>query len=434
MRLWSRIVADGEKTALSKVILYLVGGLACLAAIMAAAFREPGSGRSAADETIPTAESDKRFDISSLIVEEPGATPEGMVWIPGGVFTMGDKRGAPHKHPDHLDVIPEHGDSIHEHKVAVDGFWMDRTEVTNAQFLEFVEATGYVTQAEKERSPEEFADQVPDITQIPDEFLEPGSICFNPGFKPGNVDKRRPGWVISSGIWKVVAGANWRAPEGEGSTIEGREKHPVVHVSWNDAVAYCEWAGKRLPTEAEWEYAARGGLKRKHYPWGDEPQPDGEWRHNIWQGVFPFHDEAGDGFAASAPVGSFPPNGYGLHDMSGNVWEWCQDWYRPDYYFASPARNPEGPAKSLDPEEPRTPKRVQRGGSFMCSDTYCIGYSVHSRMKGAVSDASFHNGFRCVIDTSMLDESRSTAESGSPAEDDSSDSSESDDEANLPSP
>ena len=419
-------MTDRPESKLLKSLLIAAAGLLGLAAIMAAAFIDT-SGRplQERDDPLPAAERDQAENPPPRIAEKPTPTTDGMVWIPGGRFVMGDARGAPHKHPDHLDVIPEHRDSLHEHEVTLDGFWMDKTEVTNAQFREFVDATGHLTDAERRRSPAEFAGQVPDITQIPDDFLAPGSICFNPGFNPDNVDKRDPGWVYSSGIWKVVPGANWRSPEGEGSTIEGRDDYPVVHVSWNDAVAYCEWFGKRLPTEAEWEFAARGGLERKHYPWGDDPIPDNEWRHNIWQGVFPFADEAGDGFPAAAPVATFPPNGYGLYDMTGNVWEWCHDWYRPDYYLHSPPHKPHGPTESWDPMEPQIPKRVQRGGSFMCSDTYCIGYAVHSRMKGDVLGGTFHNGFRCVIDNTMLPDGAPQDGSGSHAGSDSSDSDES---------
>lgn len=334
------------------------------------------------------------------IVEAPGAVPPGMVWIPGGNFIMGDRRGAPHKHPQHLEEIPEHRDSQYEHEVALDGFWMDATEVTNRQFQEFITATGFVTDAERQRTVDEFAGQIPEGIEVAQELLAPGSICFNPAFDPSKIDKKQAGWIYAGGIWKVQPGASWHAPEGPGSSITDRLDHPVVHVSWDDAVAYCKWAGKRLPTEAEWEYAARGGLVGKHYPWGDEPRPAGQekWPHNIWQGNFPYENKLEDGAQATAPVRSYPPNCYGLYDMTGNVWEWCFDWYRPDYYVDAPHRNPHGPDDSFDPQEPMIPKRVQRGGSFMCSDTYCIGYSVHSRMKGEVTSGTFHTGFRCVKD------------------------------------
>jgi len=196
--------------------------------------------------------------------------------------------------------------------------------------------------------------------------------------------------------WKYVPGASWRHPEGPGSTINGREDHPVVHVCYHDAVAYANWAGKRLPTEAEWEYAARGGLDQKRYCWGDELCPDGKWQANIWQGEFPYLNTEEDGFRGTAPAASFPANGFGLHDMSGNVWEWCADWYRPDYYLESPDRNPQGPSSSHDPMEPGMPKRVQRGGSFLCSDMYCVRYMPGGRGKGALDSGSSHVGFRCV--------------------------------------
>lgn len=342
-----------------------------------------------------------------LIKAEPAETPEGMVWIPGGTFVMGDNEGAPHKDPEYADQIPEHRDAMHEHEVALDGFWMDTTEVTNREFLEFVEATGYVTQAEKALDRDELAGQVPDVSRIPDEMLAPGSICFNSDFDPENLkglNRKNPAWVYRGGIWEVQHGADWRHPEGPDSSLEGRMDHPVVHVTWHDAMAYCKWAGKTLPTEAQWEYAARGGLAGKNYPWGDQFKPDGRWRHNIWQGEFPYENTVEDGHRRTAPVASYPPNGYGLYDMTGNVWEWCRDWYLPDYYVDSRLRNPKGPEKGYDPAEPNVPKRVQRGGSFMCSDTYCIGYSVAARMRGDPNSGAFHTGFRCVLTPDMLED------------------------------
>jgi formylglycine-generating enzyme required for sulfatase activity len=352
-----------------------------------------------ADPPVPSARAP--VPESPPIVDPPATAPPGMVWIPGGTFVMGDQRGAPHKHPEHLQEIPEHKDSLFEHNVTLDGFWMDAAEVTNTRFEEFVQATGFKTEAELPISRELIEAQAGGPVELTEEQLAPGSMCFNPAFDPSRVDKTQVGWVYAGGIWKVQPGANWREPEGPGSTIADRMDHPVVHVSWNDAVAYCRWAGKRLPTEAEWEYAARGGLAGRHYPWGDDPKPDGKWPHNIWQGNFPFENKVEDGARGTSPVKSFSPNGYGLYDLTGNVWEWCSDWYRPDYYVDSPRRNPRGPEASLDVDEPLIPKRVQRGGSFMCSDTYCIGYAVHSRMKGDAHSGMFHTGFRCVVDPSM---------------------------------
>ncbi|QDT63673.1 formylglycine-generating enzyme family protein [Calycomorphotria hydatis] len=325
----------------------------------------------------------------TIIVDAPTENPEGMVWIPGGTFEMGNPE--PNEHQRDEDPV---------HTVTLDGYWMDETEVSNQQFKEFVDATGYVTIAEKKPKKEDFLGQVPDISVIPDENLVAGSICFNSDFDPSTIDKSKPLWPYA--VWQHVEGANWREPQGPGSSIDEIMDHPVVHIAWPDAVAYAEWAGKRLPTEAEWEYAARGGLKDAAYPWGNERQPDGEWMHNIWQGDFPYENKNDDGFKTSAPVKTFPPNAYGLYDMSGNVWEWCHDWYRPDYYFHSPERNPFGPSSSYDPQEPMIPKRVQRGGSFMCSDTYCIGYRVTARMKGDLMTGTFHCGFRCVVPSSTL--------------------------------
>jgi sulfatase modifying factor 1 len=304
----------------------------------------------------------------SLLDIFPSA-PEGMIWIPGGEFRMGD-------------ADPMFPDAQPVHKVYVDGFWMDRTEVTNAQFARFVEATGYVTVAEQQPNPKEFPD-------VPPEKLVPGSIVFTPPDKQVPLDQPLS-W------WRYVPGASWRHPEGPDSNLDGRESHPVVHVCWHDAQAYAKWAGKRLPTEAEWECAARGGLEQKRYCWGDELLPAGTWQANIWQGDFPRANTKEDGFERTAPVASFPPNGYGLFDMSGNVWEWCADWYRPDYYANSSARNPAGPESSYDPSEPHLPKRVQRGGSFLCSDTYCVRYRPGPRGKGEPGSAASHIGFRCV--------------------------------------
>jgi formylglycine-generating enzyme required for sulfatase activity len=304
-----------------------------------------------------------------------------MVWIPGGSFNMGSNDGFPDEQP--------------VHEVVLDGYWMDETEVTNAQFLAFVEATGYMTVAERVPKREDFAGQVPDIQEIPEETLVPGSICYNPNFDRASFRKDGPLWPYQ--VWRYVAGASWRHPEGPGSSIEGRMDHPVVHVAWEDAAAYCQWAGKRLPSEAEWECAARGGHEGLTYPWGNELKPGGHWLCNIWQGEFPERNSAEDGFTTTSPVRQFPPNDLGLYGMSGNAWEWCADFYRPDYYGQSPTLNPRGPTDSFDPNEPGLVKRVQRGGSFMCSDNYCTGYRVAARMKGEPFSSMFHCGFRAAM-------------------------------------
>jgi formylglycine-generating enzyme required for sulfatase activity len=291
-----------------------------------------------------------------------------MVWIPGGTFWMGADDGS----------MPDAG-PVHE--VTVDGFWMDRAEVTNREFAAFVQATGYVTVAERRPDPRDFPG-------VPPEKLVPGSLVFTPPV--GEVSLENPlAW------WRYVGGADWRHPEGPESTIQGKDNHPVVQVCWEDADAYARWARKRLPTEAEWEYAARGGKVRTRFIWGEEMRPDGKWQANIWQGHFPDHGSSEDGFPRTAPVGSFPANAFGLVDMAGNVWEWCADWYRPGYDIRQ-ARNPKGPPSSYDPDEPGIPKRVQRGGSFLCTDQYCTRYLPGARGKGAIDTAASHLGFRCV--------------------------------------
>ena len=316
----------------------------------------------------------------------PEGPPPGMVWIPGGEFTMGceDPRSCLCGGPDAM------ADARPLHRVHVDGFWMDQTEVTNEQFAQFVKATGYVTVAERTPRAEDFPD-------APLKNLVAGSTVFTPTAGPVPL-KNHYLW------WRYQHGANWRHPLGPDSDLRGQEKYPVVHIAYDDALAYCQWAGKRLPTEAEWEFAARGGLEQKLYAWGNELKPDGKWMANIYQGKFPVQggDTGDDGFAGIAPVAQYPPNGYGLHDMAGNVWEWCADWYRADYYetlarTGQTIRNPQGPTVPFDPAEPGERKRVQRGGSFLCTDQYCTRYMVGSRGKGEVNTASNHLGFRCVM-------------------------------------
>lgn len=300
--------------------------------------------------------------------------PPKMVWIAGGTLIMGSDD-------------PAFPDAQPLHQVKLDGFWMDEHEVTNAEFAAFVNATHYVTVAERPLDPAEFPG-------VPAESLVPGSAVFSPPSHSVSLDDPTQ-W------WQYTAGANWRHPLGPQSSIQGKENVPVVQISYTDAIAYAKWAGKRLPTEAEWEYAAQGGNGRQKYYWGNELKPGGKWMANIFQGNFPQGDTGEDGFVGIAPVKSFPPNGYDLYDMEGNVWEWCSDFYRPDYYSHSPKENPQGPKDSYDPDEPKAVKHVQRGGSFLCSDQYCIRYREGSRGKGEVNSASNNLGFRCVSSRPM---------------------------------
>ena len=286
-----------------------------------------------------------------------GPAPAGMVWIPGGVFSMGaeDPRSLPNGgHESMADARPIH-------KVAVDGFYIDRTEVTNDQFEAFVKATGYVTVAERTPTAAEFPG-------APPENLVAGSVVFTPPGEAVPLDDHYR-W------WAYVKGANWRHPRGPNSRIDGRGDEPVVQVAYEDAEAFAKWAGKRLPTEAEWEYAARGGVEGQPYSWGSELKPGGRWMANVWQGKFPVGDSAEDGFAGIAKVAQFPPNGFGLHDMSGNVWEWCSDWYRPDTYaqLAKSGKvvvNPKGPAPAATtPPSPTSPANGSTGAARSSAPT-----------------------------------------------------------------
>lgn len=278
------------------------------------------------------------------------------VLVPGGRFDMGDAFDEGYLGDGETPV----------HEVRLAPFWMDATAVTNAAFADFVEDTGHVTQAE-----------------------ELGiSAVFHLAFAGSRADVLHE--VAGAPWWWAVRGASWRHPGGSATTLEGREDHPVVHVTWHDAAAYAAWAGKRLPTEAEWEHAARGGLARRRFAWGDELTPRGVWQCNIWQGDFPRVNTRDDGHLATAPVESFLPNGHGLWQMAGNVWEWCADWFSPDYYAGSPVHDPRGPETGA--------ARVMRGGSYLCHDSYCHRYRVAARSSNTPDSASGNTGFRCAND------------------------------------
>lgn len=308
--------------------------------------------------------------------EAQPSRPAGMVFIRGGEFTMGSDD-------------PMFSDAQPRHRVRVRAFWIDATEVTNAEFKRFVDATGYRTIAERPLDPRDFPG-------VPADQLVPGSAVFAAPSGAVSLDD-------ATRWWRYVAGANWRQPEGPGSSISARMDHPVVHIAYDDARAYAKWVGKRLPTEAEWEFAARGVLDAREFVWGSEFQPNGRYMANTFQGRFPDGNSRADGYAATSPVKAFAPNGYGLYGMAGNAWEWVADWYRPDYYarLAAAARisvDPRGPDSSFDPEEPGVMKRVQKGGSFLCSDDYCARYRPGARGKGEPSSSASHIGFRLVRD------------------------------------
>jgi sulfatase modifying factor 1 len=303
-----------------------------------------------------------------------------MRWIPGGEFTMGTD--AAHSLPNERPA----------HRVRVTGFFLDEHPATNAQFRDFVEATGYVTIADRVPDWEEMKKQLPPDTPKPDaDKLVPGSLVFTP-----------PSQMVAlndlSNWWAWTPGASWRYPSGRGSDLTGLDSHPVVHVAWDDAMAYASWAGKRLPTEAEWEYAARGGLEGKRYSWGDELMPHGQHMANIFHGEFPHRQTAEDGFPATSPVQTFPANGYGLYDMAGNVWQWTSDWYRSDEFARRASQglcdNPSGPTTSHDPDDPYSQRRVIKGGSFLCHVTYCESYRPSARRGTPPDTGSSHVGFR----------------------------------------
>ena len=315
---------------------------------------------------------------------EPAEKIPGLVWIPGGTFIMGTNEPDSYNHERPA------------HQVKIEGFWMDETEVTNEQYQAFVKETGYITVAERKPQWEDLRKQSPPGTPRPaDSLLVAGALVFNPPKEPIMLNDY-------SQWWRWLPGTDWKHPEGPDSNLEGRLKYPVVHVAYEDAKAHCDWAGKRLPTEAEWEFASRGGKEQLRYAWGNELKHNGRFMANTFQGSFPNYNSKDDGFEMIAPVKSFPPNAYGLYDMIGNLWEWTSDWYDVNYFEklaeAKISINPQGPDKSYDPTEPHAIKRVTKGGSFLCADDYCVNYRPSAR-QGTSFDSGMSNvGFRCMKD------------------------------------
>jgi sulfatase modifying factor 1 len=310
---------------------------------------------------------------------------QDMVWVPGGQFRMGSDDYYPEERP--------------VHEVSVEGFWIDRFTVTNERFENFVEATGYLTIAERELDPAEFPG-------APAENLKPGSMLFKPTTGPVDLQDYT-NW------WDWAPGTNWSHPFGPESSLRGMDKHPVVHIAYEDAEAYANWAGKKLPTEAEWEYAARGGLDGKNFAWGDEDPSDEKPMANTWQGEFPWQNHLIDGYERTAPVGSFTPNDYGLFEVTGNVWEWTCDWYVPRHEneiiksCCGVAVNPriENVEKSYDHNQPQfqIPRKVVKGGSYLCAPNYCLRYRPAARQPQMIDTGMSHIGFRCIVSESELD-------------------------------
>ncbi|WP_394656070.1 formylglycine-generating enzyme family protein [Halosquirtibacter laminarini] len=314
-----------------------------------------------------------------------------MKFIPATTFTMGAR-----------DPKFARADEYPTHQVKLDAYYIDKHLVTNNEFAAFVKATGYVTTAEKVPTWEELKEYSPPGTPKPaDSLLIAASLVFTPPNHPVPFNDPTVWWS-----WR--GGANWRHPQGPNSDIKGKDNHPVVQVSWFDAMAYANWAGKRLVTEAEWEYAARGGHDDYIYSWGNERIYEGDPKANSWDGSFPYRNDLRDGFYDTSPVDQYPPNGFGLLDMAGNVWEWTNDWYRNDYYQeckdGGVAQNPQGVSRkySYDPNEPGVPKKAQRGGSYLCNDSYCSGYRSASRMKSSPDSGMPHLGFRCAVSVSDI--------------------------------
>jgi sulfatase modifying factor 1 len=308
----------------------------------------------------------KKHESRAVAPPSPSSSesPENMRWVPGGSFLMGSEDFYPEERP--------------VRRVEVDGFWMDEDAVTAADFRRFVRETGYVTFCERPLAAEDYPDADPAL-------LVPGSLVFRKTSGPVDVRDFR-NW------WEYVPGAYWKRPEGPGSTVNGRDRHPVVQVAFEDAQAYARWAGKELPTEAEWEYAARGGLEGAVFAWGDEHFPDGNAMANTWQGEFPWQNLKLDGFEGTSPVGSFPPNGYGLFEMTGNVWEWTTDFFTP----RQEGEAPRCCAPELMPGE-RVPRRVIKGGSHLCAPNYCLRYRPAARQGEATDTSTGHIGFRCAV-------------------------------------
>jgi len=372
---------QSRKWLIPGIVIALAGGTGITFSLMRtkpsmSVASTPMSAAPAAGEFADTVENNE---------SRPEAAPEGMVWIPGGEFSMGARSPM-----DSNDLVGMRAttDSRPIHRVSVDGFWMDATEVTNEQFARFVKETQYITVAERTPTAADYPTAAP-------EDLKAGSVVFTPPDHAVPLNDHLQWWA-----W--VDEASWRHPAGRGSSIKGKERYPVVHIAYEDAKAFAKWAGKRLPTEAEWEFAARGGLSGALYPWGNNFKENGQWMANIHEGNFPNIDTGADAYVGIAPVAQYPPNRYGLYDVGGNVWEWTTDWYRPDYYAqlaasGTVARNPQGPTEPFDPSEPTEKKRVHRGGSFLCTDQYCSRYAVGTRGKGEITTGTNHLGFRCVM-------------------------------------